>query len=374
METERRHQPRKQPEKLTYVHFEPENGGIVLNASEGGISFFAIAPLHQTGTLRFTIVPSTHERIIAAGQVVWTDELKKVGGLSFAELAPDVRERVRVWLSQKAAPAIPEANKELLNPDELTGMKRQEQRARDEMALHSSFGHHIPPPDSMIPAARASSIYAFPTTLFPPESAARDPQMALSRPQFLRGAATGILISIFALMIFVFLQNFRPGIAGSLIRLGKKLVQINQPVPPSPDATPELPASPVQDDRPVAGESSKETSSSETLESSPLPSTVGPLPENSPPANPPAAERPNAPQTLRHAISARNSATTSQQLWKAVAEGNTTAEIALAQLYLTGNGVPKSCEQARVLLSAASKKGNAEAMRQYRGLLTTGCN
>src|SRR2546421_395746 len=88
METERRHQPRKQPEKLTYVHFEPENGGIVLNASEGGISFFAIVPLHQTGTIRFAIVPGTQERIIAAGQIVWTDELKKVGGLSFAELAP----------------------------------------------------------------------------------------------------------------------------------------------------------------------------------------------------------------------------------------------------------------------------------------------
>ena len=374
METERRHQPRQQPEKLTYVHFEPENEGIVLNASEGGISFFAIAPLHQTGTLRFTIVPSIHERIIAVGQVVWTDELKKVGGLSFAELAPDVRERVRSWLSQRAALAIPEASKEPLSPDKLTGMHKQEQQARDEMGLHATFAHHIPPPDSMIPAARASSVYALPTTLFPPESVTPDRQAPLSRPRFMRGVATGILISIFALMIFVFLQNFRPGIAGSLIRLGKKLVQINQPLPPSPDATPELPTSPVQDDRPVVSESNTEISPSETLENSAQPSTVEPLAENSPPANPPAAERPNPPQTLRHAIGARNSATTSQQLWKAVAEGNTTAEIALAQLYLTGNGVPKSCEQARVLLSAASKKGNAEAMRQYRGLLTTGCN
>src|SRR5437016_12429814 len=74
METERRQQPRKQPEKLTYVHFEPENAGIVLNASEGGISFFAIAPLHQTGTIRFAIVPGTQDRIMAAGQIVWTDE------------------------------------------------------------------------------------------------------------------------------------------------------------------------------------------------------------------------------------------------------------------------------------------------------------
>jgi len=171
METERRHQPRKQPEKLTYVHFEPENGGIVLNASEGGISFFAIAPLHQTGTIRFAIVPGTQERIMAAGQIVWTDELKKVGGLSFAELAPDVRERVRGWLSQRAAPPNPQANTGPLNPDELTGMDRQEQQARDAMGLLASFAHNIPPPDSRIPAARASSVYAFPTSLFPPESA-----------------------------------------------------------------------------------------------------------------------------------------------------------------------------------------------------------
>jgi PilZ domain len=374
METERRQQPRKQPEKLTYVHFEPENGGIVLNASEGGISFFAIAPFQQTGPIRFTIVPSTQEGIIAAGQIVWTDELKKVGGLSFAELAPEVRERVRGWLSQRAAPAIPEANKEPLKPDELAEMDRQEQRARDAMGLHATFAQHIPPPDSTISPTRASSVYAYPTSLFPPESATRDPQMPLSRPQFMRGAATGILISIFALMTFVFLQNFSPGIAGSLIRFGERLVQINQPVPPSPAPPPELPASAVQDDRPVASEPSKEISSSEALEDSPLPSAVAPRPANSPPANPQAAELPNPPQPPRHASGVRNSATTSQRLWKAVAQGNTTAEIALAQLYLTGNGVPRSCEQARVLLSAASKKGNAEATRQYRSLLSTACN
>jgi len=374
METERRQQPRKQPEKLTYVHFEPENGGIVLNASEGGISFFAIAPLHQTGTIRFAIVPGTHERIMAAGQVVWTDELKKVGGLRFAELAPDVRQRVRGWLSQRAAPANPQANPGPLNTDELIGRDRQEQQARDDMGLLASFAHNIPPPDTRIPAARASSVHAFPTTLFPPESPTCEPQMHQSRPRYMRGAATGILISIFALMIFVFLQNFRPGIGGSLIRLGKKLLQVNQPLPPSPDPAPALPASPVQDDRPIANESSTEISSSKALENSAQPSTVEPLPENSPPANAHAAERPNPPQPLRHTIGARNSATTLQHLWKAVGEGNTTAEIALAQLYLTGNGVPKSCEQARVLLAAASKKGNAEATRQYRRLLSTACN
>src|SRR5437879_12698606 len=134
------------------------------------------------------------------------------------------------------------------------------------MGLLASFAHDIPPPDSRIPAARASSVHAFPTTFFRPESATCHRQMHQSRPQYMRGAATGILISIFALMILVFLQNFRPGIGGSLIRLGKKLVQVNQPLPPSPNAAPALPASPVQDDRTIANESSTEISSSKALE------------------------------------------------------------------------------------------------------------
>src|SRR5258708_40372366 len=102
-----------------------------------------------------------------------------------------------------------------------------------------------------MPAAGASSVYAFSTTLCPPESATRDRQMHQSRPQYMRGAGTGILIPIFALMIFVFLQNFRPGIGGSLIRLGKKTIPGNQAPPPSPGAAPPAPARPAPGARPL---------------------------------------------------------------------------------------------------------------------------
>ena len=49
------------------------------------------------------------------------------------------------------------------------------------------------------------------------------------------------------------------------------------------------------------------------------------------------------------------------QLWKQVRGHSTSAELALANLYLEGNVVPKNCPQAQVLLSAASKKGNKSA-------------
>jgi type II secretory pathway predicted ATPase ExeA len=49
------------------------------------------------------------------------------------------------------------------------------------------------------------------------------------------------------------------------------------------------------------------------------------------------------------------------QLWKQVRGHSASAELALANLYLEGNVVPKNCPQAQVLLSAASKKGNKSA-------------
>jgi len=53
--------------------------------------------------------------------------------------------------------------------------------------------------------------------------------------------------------------------------------------------------------------------------------------------------------------------------------GDSSAEFALAQLYLKGDGVPRNCEQARVLLRAAAKNGNSEALQQLRNLKNSPC-
>lgn len=49
------------------------------------------------------------------------------------------------------------------------------------------------------------------------------------------------------------------------------------------------------------------------------------------------------------------------ELWKAVKRGRVSAEVALANLYLEGEAVPQSCEQAHMLLYAASMKGSKAA-------------
>jgi TPR repeat protein len=64
---------------------------------------------------------------------------------------------------------------------------------------------------------------------------------------------------------------------------------------------------------------------------------------------------------------------TPQQLWTSVQAGNTKAAVALAELYIKGEGVPQSCNQARVLLLVASEKRNAEAIKRLHELDKTGC-
>jgi len=60
------------------------------------------------------------------------------------------------------------------------------------------------------------------------------------------------------------------------------------------------------------------------------------------------------------------------QLWKATAKGDPTAPVQLADLYIKGDGVPRSCEQAVVLLKTAALKDNARACNRLASLYATG--
>ena len=60
-------------------------------------------------------------------------------------------------------------------------------------------------------------------------------------------------------------------------------------------------------------------------------------------------------------------------LWVAVKAGNVGAEITLAELYHQGRGVPKSCDQTRILLSAAARKGSRDARKRLDDFRREGC-
>jgi hypothetical protein len=69
----------------------------------------------------------------------------------------------------------------------------------------------------------------------------------------------------------------------------------------------------------------------------------------------------------------RNSAEAVQWLWKAVGKRNLEATLTLSDMYLRGDGVPKSCDQARLLLDAAARKGAKVAAERLRNLQASGC-
>ena len=60
-------------------------------------------------------------------------------------------------------------------------------------------------------------------------------------------------------------------------------------------------------------------------------------------------------------------------LWKSIAKHNSDATVLLADLYLKGSGVPKNCDQARVLLYSAARKGTPGAGERLRNLQAFGC-
>jgi hypothetical protein len=76
---------------------------------------------------------------------------------------------------------------------------------------------------------------------------------------------------------------------------------------------------------------------------------------------------------LGGSMGVRDSSEAAKLLWKAVRQQNTTAAILLSQLYQRGDGVPKSCDQARLLLIAATKRGAPQAAEQLRQLESRGC-
>lgn len=60
-------------------------------------------------------------------------------------------------------------------------------------------------------------------------------------------------------------------------------------------------------------------------------------------------------------------------LWTSVEKGNPNAELALADMYWEGRGVARNCDQTRILLTAAARKGSAEAQKRLQQFDKQGC-
>jgi hypothetical protein len=69
----------------------------------------------------------------------------------------------------------------------------------------------------------------------------------------------------------------------------------------------------------------------------------------------------------------QNSTEAVDWLWKSVAKRNTDATLLLSDMFMRGSGIPKNCDQARVLLQAAASRGVKDAALRLRNMQAFGC-
>lgn len=218
----------------------------------------------------------------------------------------------------------------------------------------------------------------------------RDKNLTDSGPLRLRaGAKYGIaLFAVFVVAVLFYAQSRSQGTGSTGPIRPQDIPSLRATAPAPPRPAPAATAAPVP---PPA--SSSNAAGNANKPSVVIPAGVGELPATRPahasemtqnasaalPGNVPigpgsgSAELATAEEYLSGKNGARDSASAAKFLWKAVAKENVTATILLSDLYRTGDGVPKSCDQARVLLDAAAQKNSTQAASKLRELQTSGC-
>jgi hypothetical protein len=159
------------------------------------------------------------------------------------------------------------------------------------------------------------------------------------------------------------------------------------PTPPTPEPVPTTApgnAASAASNSTAAPPGPRQTIPEENQVPRALPAASAPRPQavNAPPpqleANPPSTA--NGSEELALALDylngkrgPRDSAEATKFLWKAVGKENPSAILLLSDMYLIGDGVPRSCDQARLLLNAATRKNVPQAAQKLRNLQTSGC-
>ena len=94
----------RQPAPLTYLDLGAQNGGIILNISEGGLLAQAAEILAGDRIVRMRFeLPLFKSLLEVNGHVVWLGESKKEAGVQFIDLPEGVRFQINEWVSLQAA-------------------------------------------------------------------------------------------------------------------------------------------------------------------------------------------------------------------------------------------------------------------------------
>jgi len=375
MQPERRCATRGRPEELSYIQFEPGGGGIVLNASEQGLAFHLAAPLRQRGPTPVRVSPNPMQQIKLTAEIAWMDSTNKSGGLRFTEFTGDAENQIRQWLTKTRQSEAPDGKFVIPScaPKEETDPCSYAPSGAPGPLPASPVLDNATPPDADAAILAVARFRSIPAKAVLPVPRSQKKHIPTGRPRLLLSFAVGFSLSVLVFTTILILQNSRLEIGNSLIRLGEKLkgrgdAQAVAPLPthvhtlePSPASTPFVPSS------------IPETPANETIAAPDSAASPQTAQDTASSTDSRPADLQNSQQHLGEVHLKKGRRDPARQLWSALAAGDSSAELALAQLYLTGDGVPRNCEQARVLLRAAAKNGNTQAMLELRKLNSSSC-
>ena len=187
MNPERRRSPRLSLGALAYISFESNSGAIVLNICDEGLCFHTIAPVERSDTIRFWF-SANGKQVEAHGQLVWTDETRKTGGLRFNALSTEARQQIRNWIAQSS------------------------ERSAPRQAAPPSHGVRSGLNETDKTLVRRSATW---------KELLRSIRALARWGEFSRGLATGILIAVVVAAVFLF-HTYKHRIGESLIFLGER--------------------------------------------------------------------------------------------------------------------------------------------------------
>jgi hypothetical protein len=372
---DRRQAPRTKLVEIAYIGMGPENGGLVLDVSDGGLSFHSVVPVLPSEKIQFLLSLRGHSRIEGTGEVVWTNEMKTICGLKFISLSSGAREHIINWTNQS-----PPAQTRERGPAPRPPAPKAALAAETGVAQASPLGPVAPPvfairpvynPPLTVPDGRAQAIWREPLVLWVVFA--------------ILGAAIGVSAYKYGIQI----GKSEVGASSQSVSsaVAQTTPETSTPASASTSATTDdvrpapvdgssIPASPAPMPAGTFVNASKTEDSpgatGQTLgPNEKTPAAVADRTEQQVQAG--QSELAAAQAYLNNTSRNRDSAKAARLLWAAVGNGNSAAEVLLAELYIRGDGVAKNCQQGRILLAAAVKSGNIEAQQKLKDLNVSGC-
>jgi len=237
---DRRLHVRRRVISLAYVELSENNGGIILNISEGGLVVTAAAPLGEDRMPRMRFqLPGSNDWIEASGEIAWISQSKREAGIRFVDLTAENRNRIREWFSSQS-PGV-ELHRERGGVRGKDGRLLEMPNTRESKSV-------IPPATNSDQVVRE---LAQVSELMPDVEAADRSMNVLAHSRSLRSvAALVILVTFVSFLVgwFAAGQATRNEIVGMFTRKPADTSESakGRETPPA-DATANVPSSPLQD-------------------------------------------------------------------------------------------------------------------------------